>query len=223
MTAPPFSGSLLRWISHQRAMSCRTRLRVDCDLGTLPVNVRTSRAPSLSMIRQCRKATSKGSSFFSEKSTLNIGLGVVSLILPPHCVRSSWSVYHSHWRSIRFADAVLGQADTAQPLYLSCVASAPARLSERRILTNRPLGFVTLTAIPTLAVSLPFGFCGGLHPFPAGQAGKAHLLQSRGSHQRDREPLLQASTRTCRSCLSSTLRTTFLESSEADKTVLVLG
>jgi hypothetical protein len=82
MTAPPFSGSLLRWISHQRAMSCRTRLRVDCDLGTLPVNERTSRAPSLSMIRQCRKATSKGSSFFSEKSTLNIGLGVVSLILP---------------------------------------------------------------------------------------------------------------------------------------------
>jgi hypothetical protein len=44
-------------------MSCRTCLRVDCDLGTLPVNVRTSRAPPLSMIRQCRNATSKGSSF----------------------------------------------------------------------------------------------------------------------------------------------------------------
>jgi hypothetical protein len=81
--APPSSGSLLRWISHQRAMSCRTRLRVDCDLGTLPVNVRTSRGPSLSMIRQCRKAKSKGSSFFSEKSTLNIGLGWVRVILLP--------------------------------------------------------------------------------------------------------------------------------------------
>jgi hypothetical protein len=131
ITAPPSSGSLLRWISHQRAMSCRTRLRVDCDLGTLPVNVRTSRAPSLSIIRQCRKATSKGSSFFSEKFTLNIGLGWVCVILPPHCVRSLGSVYHSHWRSIRFADAVFGQADTAQPLYLSCVASAPARLSKK--------------------------------------------------------------------------------------------
>ena len=39
------------------------------------------------------------------------------------------SVYHSHGRSIRFVDAVFGQADIAQPLYLSCVASAPARLS----------------------------------------------------------------------------------------------
>ena len=87
MTAPPSLGSMLRWISHQRAMSCRTRLRVDCDLGTLPVNVRTSRAPSLSMIRQCRKAKSKGSSFFSEKSTLKVDLGLVSVILPPHCVR----------------------------------------------------------------------------------------------------------------------------------------
>jgi hypothetical protein len=86
MMAPPCSGSLLTWISHQRAMSRRTRLRVDCDLGTLPVNVRTSRAPSLSMIRQCRKAKSKGSSFFSEKFTLNIGLGWVCVILPPHCV-----------------------------------------------------------------------------------------------------------------------------------------
>ena len=88
MTAPPSLGSLLGWISHQRAMSCRTRLRVDCDLGTLPVNVRTSREPSLSMIRQCRKATSKGSSFFSEKFTLNIGLGSlgwVCVTLPLHC------------------------------------------------------------------------------------------------------------------------------------------
>jgi hypothetical protein len=87
MTAPPSLGNLLRWISHQRAMSCRTRLRADCDLGTLPVNVRTSRAPSLSMIRQCRKAKSKGSSFFSEKSTLKVDLGLVSVILPLHCVR----------------------------------------------------------------------------------------------------------------------------------------
>ena len=140
--APPSSGSLLRWISHQRAMSCRTRLRVDCDLGTLPVNVRTSRAPSLSMIRQCRKAKSKESSFFSEKFTLNIGLGWVRVILPPHCVRSLGSVYHSHWRSIRFADAVFGQADTAQLLYLSFLASTPARLSKKRILTNRTLRFV---------------------------------------------------------------------------------
>jgi hypothetical protein len=86
MTAPPFWGSLQRWISHQRAMSCRTRLRVDCDLGTLPVNVRTSRAPSLSMIRQCRKAKSEGSSFLSDKFTWNIGLGWVCVILPPRCV-----------------------------------------------------------------------------------------------------------------------------------------
>ena len=83
MTPPPSSGSLLKWISHQRAMSCRTRLRVDCDLGTLPVNVRTSRAPSLSMIRQCRNAKSKGSSFFSEKSTLKVGLSLVCVILLP--------------------------------------------------------------------------------------------------------------------------------------------
>ena len=142
--APPSSGSLLRWISHQRAMSCRTRLRVDCDLGTLPVNVRTSRAPSLSMIRQCRKAKSKGSSFFSEKFTLKVDLGLVSVILPPHCIRSLGSVYHSHWRSIRFADAVFGQADTAQLLYLSFLASTPARLSEKRILTNRTLRFVII-------------------------------------------------------------------------------
>ena len=94
------------------------------------------------MIRQCRKAKSKGSSFFSEKSTLNIGLGWVSVILPPHCVRSLGSVYHSHWRSIRFADAVFGQADTAQLLYLFFLASTPARLSEKRILTSRTLRFV---------------------------------------------------------------------------------
>src|SRR5260370_14766326 len=170
MTAPLSSGSLLRWMSHQRAMSCGARLRVEGDLGTLPVNVRTSRAPSLSMIRQCRKATSKGSSFLSEKSTLNIGLGVVSLILPPHCVRSPWSVYHSHWRSRLFADAVFGQADTAQPLYLSFLASAPARLSEKRILTNLTLRFVILTVIPTPAISCSFSairFCGGLRHFPA--------------------------------------------------------
>ena len=50
----------------------------------LPVNVRTSRKPSLSMIRQCRKATSEWSSFFSEKFTLNFGLGLVCGILSPH-------------------------------------------------------------------------------------------------------------------------------------------
>jgi hypothetical protein len=111
-------------------MSCRTRLRVDCDLGTLPVNVRTSRAPSLSMIRQCRKATSKGSSFFSEKFTLNIGLGLVSVILPPHASgRRGQSITRMAVPS-GFADAVFGQADTAQPLYLSYLASAPCGLSE---------------------------------------------------------------------------------------------
>ena len=98
-------------------MSCRTRLRVDCDLGTLPVNVRKSRAPSLSTIRQCRKAKSKGSSFFSEKSTLNIGLGLVSVILPPHCVRPVVSLsltlaFHS------FCGRRFGQADTVQPIIL---------------------------------------------------------------------------------------------------------
>jgi hypothetical protein len=184
MTAPPSSGSLLTWISHQRAMSCRTRLRVDCDLGTLPVNVRTSRAPSLSMIRQCRKATSNGSSFLSEKSTLNIGLDVVSLILPPHCVRSPWSVYHSHWRSRLFADAVLGQADTAQPLYLSFFRPcAPIR---ERVLTNQLLGSaIALVFCPSFpAVSLrrrPFGFCGSLCHSLLRRTGVAHLPQSRGS------------------------------------------
>jgi hypothetical protein len=64
-------------------LSCRTRFRVDGNLGTLPVNVRTSRAASLSMIRQCRKAKSKGSSFFSEKSTLEVGLSLVCVILLP--------------------------------------------------------------------------------------------------------------------------------------------
>jgi len=68
-------------------MSCFACLRVDWDLGTLPVNVRASRKPSLSSIRQCRKAESKGSSFFAEKSTVNIGLTLLSIILPPICVR----------------------------------------------------------------------------------------------------------------------------------------
>ena len=186
-------------------MSFRTRLRVDCDLGTLPVNVRTSREPSLSIIRQCRKATSKGSSFFSEKFTLNIGLGWVCAILPPHCIRSLGPVYHSHGCSIRFVDAVLEQSDTAQPLYLSCVASAPARLSERRILTNRPLGFVILTGIPTLAISCSFSaiwFCGGLRHFPAG-AGRnstsaaigAGLLAARPGAPSCRRPFATAGRR----------------------------
>jgi hypothetical protein len=147
MTAPPSLGSRVGWSSHQRAMSRRTRLRVDCDLGTLPVNVRTSRSPSLSSIRQCRKATSKGSSFLSEKSTLNIGLGLVCLTLLTLCVRSPWSVYHSHGCSIRFVDAVLDQVDTAQPLYLSCVASALARLRERIRVEGHSV-------------------CGSWHPFP---------------------------------------------------------
>ena len=105
-------------------------LRVDCDLGLLPVNVRTSRAPSLSMIRQCRKAKSKGSSFFSEKSTLNIGLGLVSVILP-RMRPVPRSVYHSHGHSIRFVDAVLEQADTAQPLIFPSWLPPFARLSEK--------------------------------------------------------------------------------------------
>ena len=159
MMASPSSGSLLRWISHQRAMSCRTRLRVDCDLGTLPVNVRTSRAPSLSMIRQCRKAKSKGSSFFSEKFTLNIGLGWVRVILPPHCVRSLGPVYHSHWRSTRFVDAVFGQADTAQLLYLSFRAYPREGLDEPAPGVCNSLGFLPFA-------SKAIRFCGSLHPFP---------------------------------------------------------
>ena len=170
MMAPPSSGSLLRWISHQRAMSCRTRLRVDCDLGTLPVNVRTSRAPSLSMIRQCRKAKSKGSSFFAEKFTLKVGLGLVSVILPPHCVRPRgqsitrigvpgflptpfWSRRTPHSRSIF-------------PSWLP-----PLRAYPREGL-DEPAARVcnTLVFCPGFpAVSLrrrPFGFCGSWHPFP---------------------------------------------------------
>jgi len=49
---------LLGWSSHQRTMSCFTCFREAWDLGTLPVNVRTSRAWSLSMIRQCRNSRS---------------------------------------------------------------------------------------------------------------------------------------------------------------------
>jgi len=45
---------------------------------------------------------------------------------------------------MRFADAVFGQADTAQLLYLSFLASTPARLSEKRILTNQTLRFVII-------------------------------------------------------------------------------
>jgi hypothetical protein len=160
MTAPPFSGSLLRWISHQRAMSCRTRLRADCDLGTLPVNVRTRRAPSLSMIRQCRKARSEGSSFFSEKFTLNIGLGWVCVILPPHCVRTLGSVYHSRWRSRLFADAVLGQAETAQPLIFPAWLP-PLRAYPRKGLDEPAPGVCNcLGILPGRfpVVSLPFGF-----------------------------------------------------------------
>ena len=38
--------------------------------------------------------------------------------------------------------SVVGEADTAQLLYLSFLTSSPARLSEKRILTNRTLRFV---------------------------------------------------------------------------------
>ena len=145
MTAPPSSGSLLRWISHQRAMSCRTRLRVDCDLGTLPVNVRTSRAPSFSMIRQCRKAKSKGSSFFSEKSTLNTGLGLVIVILPPHAsgpgVSLSLALAFHPLRT-----PFLGRRAPAQLLYLSFFR--PCALIRERVLTNRPLGSVMALVLP---------------------------------------------------------------------------
>ena len=68
-------------------MSCFACLRFDWDLGTLPVNVRANRKPSLSSMRQCRKVESKGSSFFADKPTVNIGLSLVSIILPPICVR----------------------------------------------------------------------------------------------------------------------------------------
>jgi hypothetical protein len=46
------------------------------------VNVRTSRALSLSMIRQCRKARSEGSSVFNEKLTENVSPGLEKVILP---------------------------------------------------------------------------------------------------------------------------------------------
>jgi hypothetical protein len=171
MTAPPFWGSLQRWISHQRAMSRRTRLRVDCDLSTLPVNVRTSREPSLSTIRQCRKATSKGSSFFSEKFTLNIGPGWVCVILPPHCVRSLGSVYHSHWSSIRFADTVFGQADTAQLLYLSILASTPASPIREKDLDEPDPEVCNYPGIlpgrfPIVSLRRSHWFCGSLRPLP---------------------------------------------------------
>jgi hypothetical protein len=186
--APPSSGSLLRWISHQRAMSCRTRLRVACDLGTLPVNVRTSRAPSLSTIRQCRKAKSKGSSFFSEKFTLNIGLGWVRIILPPHCVRSLGSVYHSHWRSSLLRAAVFGQTDTAQPFYLSFLASTPcAPIREKDLDEPDPEVCNCPGILPGRfpVVSLrrrPFGFRGTLCHFLLRRTGVAHLPRSgRGS------------------------------------------
>jgi hypothetical protein len=60
------------------------------------MNVRTSRVPSLSSIRQCRKAKSKGSSFFSEKSTLNIAFGLVSVILPPALRPVPWGQSITH-------------------------------------------------------------------------------------------------------------------------------
>jgi hypothetical protein len=97
------------------------------------------------------------------------------------------SVYHSHWRSIRFADAVFGQADTAQLLYLSFLASTPARLSEKRILTNRTLRFVIIP-VSYLGDFLSFlcveaiRFCGSLCHFLVGRTGVAHLPRSgRGS------------------------------------------
>jgi hypothetical protein len=134
------------------------------------------------MIRQCRKAKSRGSSFFSEKFTLNIGLGCVCVILPPACVRSLGSVYHSHSRSIRFADAVLGQADTAQPLYLSFLAPLRAYprkgLDEPAFRVCNSLGFLPwfscgLSALKAIRI------CGGLRPLPCLVTGA--LPQSRGS------------------------------------------
>jgi hypothetical protein len=168
MMAPPSSGSLLRWISHQRAMSCRTRLRVDCDLGTLPVNVRTSRAPSLSMIRQCRKAKSKGSSFFSEKSTLKVDLGLVSVILPPHCVRPrGQSITRTGVPSVLCTPFWSRRTPHSRLSFLPGFRPC----AYPRILTNLPPGSViALVFCPGFpAVSLrrrPFGFCGSLHPFP---------------------------------------------------------
>jgi hypothetical protein len=155
MMAPPFSGSLLRWISHQRAMSCRTRLRVDCDLGTLPVNVRTSRAPSLSMIRQCRKAKSKGSSFFSEKSTLNIGLGLVSVILPPHASGPRSQFITRIGVPSVFRTALSGMQQTPSSLSIppgltvAFYASISALASICLWLSTLPVGFYRPASAPT--------------------------------------------------------------------------
>ena len=131
----------------------------------MPVNLRASRAPSLSMIRQCRKARSEGSSFFSEKFTLNIGLAWVCGILPPHCVRlRGQSITHIG------VPSVVGQADTAQLLYLSFLPSTPARLSEKKTLTNRTLRFVIIP-VSYLGDFLSFlcveaiRFCGSLCNF----------------------------------------------------------
>lgn len=190
-------------------MSFRTCLRVDCDLGTLPVNVRTSRPPSLSMIRQCRNSRSERSSFFSEKFILNIGLGWLSFILPPHCVRSPGSVYHSHRHSIRFPDAC--SRHQAASLFLqahcrvlcihlalasicrclsTCLSDTTAQLPPLRAYPRKDLDY------PAPAVRNSFGFlpwfscglsastairfCGSLRHFPVGRTGIAHLLQIAG-------------------------------------------
>jgi hypothetical protein len=76
------------------------------------------------MIRQCRKATSKGSSFFSEKSTLKVGLGLVSVILPRFASGPRGQSITHIGVPFRFADARCRRADTMQPLY-------PPRLTMR--------------------------------------------------------------------------------------------
>ena len=48
----------------------------------MPVNLRTTRPPSLSSIRQCRKSGSEGSSVFNEKSTENVSPDLEKVIFP---------------------------------------------------------------------------------------------------------------------------------------------
>jgi hypothetical protein len=167
------------------------------------VNVRTSRAPSLSMIRQCRNATSKRSSFFAEKFTLKVGLGLACVILPPLCVRSPGSVYHSHWRSIRcgrrfWAGGHRTAALSFLPGFHPC---APIR---ERVLTNLPLGSViALVFCPgSPAVSLrrrPFGFAAVcVTSYLGGQ--ESRICRNRGGAPSCAAggPLLPASTLACR-------------------------
>jgi hypothetical protein len=72
---------------------------------------------------------SKGLSFFSEKSTLNIGLEYRSRLGVSHLAHALRSVPVVSL-SLALVDVVVRQADTAQPLYFPAWLP-PARLSEK--------------------------------------------------------------------------------------------